>query len=387
MAQAGLTEGRNPGPFSFTSNLSGFLSGCHTWQVNLGCELREDGSKRGFLHYGYDGRDFISFDKETLRWVTAQPQAKKVKEKWEEDPRWSHGNKVFLEKTCIEWLQRYLSYQKEVLQRIEPPVGKVTHKVVDDSLEVLICQAFGFYPKEIQATWRRDGEVFQNETLRRNVAPNSDGTYYVLLSIEIDPKERDRFRCYLEHEGLWEPLVLAWKEETGESSNMVDFLGNCDFHDLDSLPDMDTKVTGQDRCDDNDSNKQGILVQDEELIFDRGKCETDITHQSHKKSKVSKKRSHLLIGDSMHEASCGSSGPQNALKAIVSKLSMQKQKHPTVTRCQSSAGELAVPLQAPVEAGATESGVRMISQPMVNPGSLFQCPKVSEGEVFVLSVF
>ncbi|XP_032065656.1 major histocompatibility complex class I-related gene protein-like isoform X2 [Thamnophis elegans] len=196
------------------SKLDHHAGGRHTWQVNLGCELREDGSKRGFLHFGYDGMDFISFDQETLRWVTAQPQAKKVKEKWEEDPGWSRGNKDFLEKTCIECLQRYLSYQKEVLQRIEPPVGKVTHKVVDDSLEVLFCQAFGFYPKEIRSTWTRDGEVCQYETLLRNVAPNSDGTYYVLLSIEIDPKERNRFRCYLEHEGLREPLVLALKEET-----------------------------------------------------------------------------------------------------------------------------------------------------------------------------
>ncbi|XP_039188193.1 major histocompatibility complex class I-related gene protein-like isoform X2 [Crotalus tigris] len=171
-------------------------------------------SQRGFLHYGYDGSDFISFDKETLRWVAAQPQAEKVKEKWEENPGCSQRNKFFLEKTCIEWLQRKLSYKNEALQRTEPPVGKVTRKVVDDSLEVLICQAFGFYPKEIQATWTRDGEACVYETLPRNVAPNSDGTYYVWLSIEIDPKKRDHFRCHLEHQGLQEPLILAWKEET-----------------------------------------------------------------------------------------------------------------------------------------------------------------------------
>ncbi|KAK9405401.1 major histocompatibility complex class I-related protein-like [Crotalus adamanteus] len=181
----------------------------------LGCELKEDGSKGGFLHYGYDGMDFISFDKETLRWVTAQPQAEKVKEKWEDDPGWSQRNKIYLE-TCIEQLQSYLSYSKEVLQRIEPPVGQVTQKVVSDTIETLICQAYGFYPKEIRATWMRDGEVCQYETLHRNVAPNSDGTYYVRLSIEIDPKERDRFWCHLEHEGLQDPLVLAWKEEPDE---------------------------------------------------------------------------------------------------------------------------------------------------------------------------
>ncbi|XP_034277746.1 major histocompatibility complex class I-related gene protein-like [Pantherophis guttatus] len=196
------------------SKLDHQAEGLHTWQVVLGCELKEDGSKGGFLHYGYKGMDFISFDKGTVRWVTAQPQAQKVKEKWEEDPGWSKRNKVYLEETCIEGLQRYLSYKNKTLQKIEPPVGKVTCKVVDDSLEVLICQAFGFYPKEIQATWTKDGEVCQYETLHRNVVPNSDGTYYIWLSIEIDPKERDHFRCHLEHEGLQEPLVLAWKEET-----------------------------------------------------------------------------------------------------------------------------------------------------------------------------
>uniref|UniRef100_A0A670ZN58 Ig-like domain-containing protein n=1 Tax=Pseudonaja textilis TaxID=8673 RepID=A0A670ZN58_PSETE len=201
---------RNPAPFSFISTSSGSLLGLRTWQVNLGCELREDGSKGGFLCYGYDGMDFISFDKETLRWMTAQPLAQKVKEEWEEDPRWSQESKVFLEEICIAWLQRYLNSGNSGLVAVsaEPPVGKVTHKVEDERLEVLTCQAFGFYPKEIQATWTRDGEACKYETLLKNVAPNSDGTYYVQLSIEIDPKERDHFRCHLEHEGLQEPLDL-----------------------------------------------------------------------------------------------------------------------------------------------------------------------------------
>ncbi|XP_039188196.1 zinc-alpha-2-glycoprotein-like [Crotalus tigris] len=187
--------------------------GLHTWQVVLGCELMDDGSKGGFFRYGYDGMDFISFDKETLRWVPAQPQARKLKRKWEDDPGWSERNKFFLEETCIEWLQRYLSYRNKTLQRIEPPVGEVTRKVVDVSLEILICQAFGFYPKEIQANWTRDGEIWEHKTLPRNVAPNSDGTYYLWLGIEIDPKERDHFRCHLEHKGLQEPLILAFKQK------------------------------------------------------------------------------------------------------------------------------------------------------------------------------
>uniref|UniRef100_A0A8C6VEK0 Ig-like domain-containing protein n=1 Tax=Naja naja TaxID=35670 RepID=A0A8C6VEK0_NAJNA len=200
--------------------------GLHTWQAVWGCELREDGSKGGFLHYGYDGMDFISFNKETLRWVAAQPQAQKVKEKWEEDPWWSEKMKNLLENNCNLWLQRYLSYQNKTVQRTEPPVGKVNSKVVNDRLEILICQAFGFHPKEIQATWTRDGEPCVYETLHKNVAPNSDGTYYVQLTIDIDPKERDHFRCHLEHEGLQEPLILLhqyltiWGEFAAASSHV-----------------------------------------------------------------------------------------------------------------------------------------------------------------------
>ncbi|KAK9405399.1 major histocompatibility complex class I-related protein-like [Crotalus adamanteus] len=92
--------------------------GLHNWKAILGCELKEDGRKGSFLRYGYDRMDFISFDKETLRWVTAKPQAEKVKEKWEDDPGWSQRNKIYPE-TCIEQLQSYLSYSKEILQRIE----------------------------------------------------------------------------------------------------------------------------------------------------------------------------------------------------------------------------------------------------------------------------
>ncbi|XP_070592584.1 major histocompatibility complex class I-related gene protein-like [Erythrolamprus reginae] len=198
-------------------NLYSQNEGLHTWQVILGCELKEDGSQEGYFHYGYDGMDFISFDKEALTWVAAQSQAYKVKEKWEDDPSWSQENKHFLEETCIVLLKRYLSSGKEALQRREPPVGKVMHKTARDNVEVLICQAFGFYPKEIQATWMRDEEVCKYETLPKNVAPNSDGTYYIWLSIEIDPKERGHFWCRLEHEGLQEPLALAWKKAPDDS--------------------------------------------------------------------------------------------------------------------------------------------------------------------------
>ncbi|KAF7235025.1 Class I histocompatibility antigen, F10 alpha chain [Varanus komodoensis] len=83
-------------------------------------------------------------------------------------------------------------------------------------METLVCQAHGFYPKEIDATWRKDGEVWLQDTFRGTVAPNSDGTYYTWLGIRISPQDRGRFWCHVEHDGLLEPLDVAWEQPSGE---------------------------------------------------------------------------------------------------------------------------------------------------------------------------
>ena len=95
-------------------------------------------------------------------------------------------------------------------------MGKVTRTFVSGGKEMLVCQAHGFYPKEIEATWRKGGEIMEQDTFRRSVAPNSDGTYHAWLSIEINPKDRELYRCHIDHTGLTEPLVLAWEAPGGE---------------------------------------------------------------------------------------------------------------------------------------------------------------------------
>ncbi|XP_053235874.1 class I histocompatibility antigen, F10 alpha chain-like isoform X3 [Podarcis raffonei] len=187
--------------------------GIHIIQYMYGCELRSDGRKGGHWQYSYDGRDFIAFDKETLTWTAADTGAQVTKRKWDPDLARNQGMKHYLEEECIEWLQRYLEYGKETLLRTEAPVVKVTRKADYDGLETLVCQVHGFYPKEIEANWVKDGEVWQEGTLRGLVAPNSDGTYYLLLSVQIDPEERERFRCRVEHDSLEKPLDVAWEKE------------------------------------------------------------------------------------------------------------------------------------------------------------------------------
>ncbi|ETE57689.1 Major histocompatibility complex class I-related protein, partial [Ophiophagus hannah] len=95
----------------------------------------------------------------------------------------------------------------------EPPVVTVTRRTeVEDGMETHICRQHGFYPREIDASWTRDGEIWLQDTFHGSVVPNMDGTYHYWLSVQIDPKERDRYRCHVEHDGLQEPLDVALKE-------------------------------------------------------------------------------------------------------------------------------------------------------------------------------
>ncbi|KAG8148211.1 putative MHC class I antigen protein [Naja naja] len=50
--------------------------------------------------------------------------------------------------------------------------------------------------------------------------PNADGTYHYWLSIRIDPKERGRYQCHVEHDGLQKPLDLALEEPTNSKPNL-----------------------------------------------------------------------------------------------------------------------------------------------------------------------
>ncbi|XP_039174913.1 H-2 class I histocompatibility antigen, Q9 alpha chain-like isoform X2 [Crotalus tigris] len=188
--------------------------GLHTWQWMYGCELQADGRKGGFMQYGYDGRTFITFDKERLTWVAPQPQAQITHRKWEAVPGFNQRWKAYLEKECIEWLEKYLSYGKETLLRTEPPEVTMSSRTeeVEDGMETHVCRLDGFYPREIDASWMRDGEVWLQDTLRGSVAPNADGTFHTTLSIRIDPKERGRYHCHVEHDSLPKSLDVALEE-------------------------------------------------------------------------------------------------------------------------------------------------------------------------------
>ncbi|KAM6288779.1 LOW QUALITY PROTEIN: class I histocompatibility antigen, F10 alpha chain-like [Aegotheles albertisi] len=190
-------------------------TGAQTWQRMYGCDLLDDGTIKGYYQSAYDGKDFIAFDMDTMTFTAADEAAQVTKWNWEKDGTIAEGWKHYVENICIEWLSRHVSNGRAVLERKEPPTvvsGKVAHGIL-----TLSCHAYGFYPRPIAISWLKDGEVRDQETEWGSIAPNSDGTYYLMASIEAKPEEKDKYRCRVDHASLPEPGLYAWEPE----SNLV----------------------------------------------------------------------------------------------------------------------------------------------------------------------
>lgn len=93
------------------------FSGVHTSQLMYGCELDDDGNKRGYYQYGYYGEDFLSLDKSSHTWTAANPQAFTTKIKWDSTKAHAEFQNNYLSNTCIEWLKKYVNYGKDTLDR------------------------------------------------------------------------------------------------------------------------------------------------------------------------------------------------------------------------------------------------------------------------------
>ncbi|XP_058231140.1 BOLA class I histocompatibility antigen, alpha chain BL3-6-like isoform X2 [Hemibagrus wyckioides] len=182
--------------------------GVHTVQMMYGCELHDDGTVRGYEQYGYDGEDFLSFHLKTKTWIAPKRQAVITKNKWDPNTGYNTNEKNYLEKECIKWLQEYVSYGRDTLERKDPPTASVIQKH-SPSPEV-VCHATGFFPKEVMISWRKDGEDVNEDVELRETLPNQDGSFQKrsILKVPAEDLQKHTYTCVIQHSSLKEELVL-----------------------------------------------------------------------------------------------------------------------------------------------------------------------------------
>ncbi|XP_072331372.1 class I histocompatibility antigen, F10 alpha chain-like isoform X2 [Scyliorhinus torazame] len=188
--------------------------GIHTYQTQFGCDLSDDGTRSGFHQRGWDGQDFISFDKEHMVWVTPVPWGESIKNKWDQNMASNLGWKHYLEEECIEWLRKYLEYGQKILKAVAPIVSFTR---LGDS-NWLSCVVTGFYPQAIEVNLCRDGVVI-DETLSSGILPNHDRTSQIRKWVEFDPEDQAEYSCRVEHSGLNEALMVIYVASSASVGN------------------------------------------------------------------------------------------------------------------------------------------------------------------------
>ncbi|KAM4696189.1 major histocompatibility complex class I-related gene protein-like [Rhinophrynus dorsalis] len=185
----------------------------HVYQMKLACELHEDGSIGGYEEFAFDGMELIVFDKQRLVYVPASQQAHIIAQIFNRDTHDAERDKAYMEKDCVEQMKMYLSnVNVELMRKVHPQVKVTGHQSRHNNLITkLHCQVYGFYPRDVDVKWVKNGadDVYSEEA--KQILPNPDGTYQIRVTMEVTPKEGDRYACHVDHSSLEEPLIVLWE--------------------------------------------------------------------------------------------------------------------------------------------------------------------------------
>uniref|UniRef100_A0A8C5MMP4 MHC class I-like antigen recognition-like domain-containing protein n=1 Tax=Leptobrachium leishanense TaxID=445787 RepID=A0A8C5MMP4_9ANUR len=173
-----------------TLHLRVYPQSFHSLQWMYGCELRDDGSIRGYYQYGYDGRDFLVLDTEREIFIALTDQAQmKAQRVNSPSVRAGKRDKRYLETECIDWLKKHLVNGEEQLTWAVRPEVKVSDQNVN-GVTKLHCQVYGFHPRDVDV--------------------NCDGTYQIRVTVEVAADDREGHSCHVEHASLDQTLTVKW---------------------------------------------------------------------------------------------------------------------------------------------------------------------------------
>ncbi|XP_059412898.1 H-2 class I histocompatibility antigen, Q10 alpha chain-like isoform X1 [Carassius carassius] len=192
-------------------------SDVHVLQWRHGCEIEKQGDEvkfsKGIDEYSYDGANFLSFDDKESQWVAPVDAALPTKRKWDNVPILNQYTKGYLEKECVDWLNKFRDYGDEVLKKGSSPEVHVFAKrcTSDKTKLTLTCFATGFYPKDVILSIRKYRSPLPEDEIKSSgIRPNHDETFQLKKSVIIQEDEKAEYDCFVSHRTLKEPVVIKW---------------------------------------------------------------------------------------------------------------------------------------------------------------------------------
>ncbi|KAK9978737.1 hypothetical protein ABG768_020476 [Culter alburnus] len=192
-------------------------SDVHVLQWRTGCEVEQEGSEfkfsKGIYEYSYDGEYFLFFDVKESQWVAPVNAALPTKRKFDNVPILNQYTKGYLEKECVDWLNKFREYGDEELRKTSPlDVHVFAKRSIRDKTKLkLTCLATGFYPKDMMVVIRKyRTSLPEDEIESTGIRPNNDGSFQMRKSVEIKKDDEADYDCLVSHRTLKEPIINKW---------------------------------------------------------------------------------------------------------------------------------------------------------------------------------
>ncbi|XP_004918997.1 zinc-alpha-2-glycoprotein [Xenopus tropicalis] len=180
----------------------------HVYQTKSACEMHEDGTITAYQEVAFDGKELIAYDYQTGTFIPTTPEAQIVAQIWNKN--YAKIEKIFLEKFCTNRLSKYLNALASDLEKLVPPKVKVSSSESESGTK-LHCRVYGFYPRDVEVKWIKNGrdEIHSEEAAQ--ILPNPDGTYQIRVSVGVTPEGGATYSCHIDHSSLEKTLVVPFE--------------------------------------------------------------------------------------------------------------------------------------------------------------------------------
>ncbi|CAI5654762.1 unnamed protein product [Oreochromis niloticus] len=205
--------------------------GVHVIQQITGCEWDDETEKiNGFTTFGYNGEDFIAFDKDSETWIALTPEAELAKQDLKTR---TEVYKLFHTVTCPRILKNCLKHAESFLNRKVLPSVSLLQTTPSSPVS---CHATGFYPNKAMMFWRKDGEEIHEGVVHRDMLLNQDGSFQIHIDLNISsvtPEDWRRYDCVFQLSGNEKEVVIGLKKSListnwGKSKMKNDEAKTCD---------------------------------------------------------------------------------------------------------------------------------------------------------------
>ncbi|KAE8588397.1 hypothetical protein XENTR_v10022508 [Xenopus tropicalis] len=180
----------------------------HVYQTKSACEMHEDGTISAYQEVAFDGKELIAYDYQMETFIPTTPEAQVVAQIWNED--YAKREKIYLKNLCTYRFSKYLNALASDLEKLVPPKVKVSISESESGAE-LHCRVYGFYPRDVEVKWIKNGrdEIHSEEAAQ--ILPNPDGTYQIRVSVGVTPEGGATYSCHVDHSSLEKALVVPFE--------------------------------------------------------------------------------------------------------------------------------------------------------------------------------